>query len=116
MVGFLTSVVASLRSLVVIAEKALKRSLHAVGSSLRGRPRATCNRVAACAMISRRSYPRKGCSVQTSSEPTVVRVRLSTQTVSKQGLPGFVGVSADTVGAEGLSLKLMVIPQGGKAT
>jgi len=37
------------------------------------------------------------------------------QTVSKQGLPGFVGVSADTVGAQGLSLKLIVIPPGGKA-
>jgi len=51
----------------------------------------------------------------TSSEPTVVRVRPSTETVSKQGLPGFVGVSADTVGASGLSLKLIVIPPGGKA-
>jgi uncharacterized RmlC-like cupin family protein len=80
-----------------------------------GPPWATCNRIAACAMISRRTYPRKGCSVQTSSEPTVVRVRPSTQTVSKQGLPGSVGVSGDTVGADGLSLKLIVIPPGGKA-
>jgi uncharacterized RmlC-like cupin family protein len=51
----------------------------------------------------------------TSSEPTVVRVRPEKQTVSKQGVPGFVGVSADTVGASGLSLKLIVIPPGGKA-
>jgi uncharacterized RmlC-like cupin family protein len=53
--------------------------------------------------------------MRTSSDPTVVRVRPSTQTVSKQGLPGFIGVSADTVGANGLSLKLIVIPPGGKA-
>ena len=53
--------------------------------------------------------------MRTSSELTVVRIRPETQTVSKQGLPGFVGVSADTVGAEGLSLKLIVIPPGGKA-
>jgi uncharacterized RmlC-like cupin family protein len=53
--------------------------------------------------------------MQKSHEPTVVRVRPETQTVSKQGLPGFVGVSADTVGAQGLSLKLLVIPPGGKA-
>jgi uncharacterized RmlC-like cupin family protein len=53
--------------------------------------------------------------MQTSSEPTVVRLRPETQTVSKQGVPGFIGVSADTVGARGLSLKLIVMPPGGKA-
>ena len=51
----------------------------------------------------------------TPSELTVTRVRPSTQTISRQGVPGFVGVSADTVGARGLSLKLIVIPPGGKA-
>jgi uncharacterized RmlC-like cupin family protein len=53
--------------------------------------------------------------MQKSHEPTVVRIRPETQTVSKQGLPGFIGVSAATVGAQGLSLKLLVIPPGGKA-
>jgi uncharacterized RmlC-like cupin family protein len=49
------------------------------------------------------------------AQPTVIRVRPEAKTISKQGLPGFIGISSDTVGAQGLSLKLIVIPPGGKA-
>lgn len=51
----------------------------------------------------------------TEAEPTVVVIRPSEQTTSHQGVAGFVGVSGDTAGCTGISMKLVVIPTGGKA-
>ncbi|MFN0074635.1 MAG: cupin domain-containing protein [Chloroflexota bacterium] len=54
--------------------------------------------------------------MSTSTEPTVVLIHPTDQTVSKQGIPGFMGVSGKTAGSQGISLKVIVIPPGGKAT
>jgi uncharacterized RmlC-like cupin family protein len=48
-------------------------------------------------------------------EKGVIVVRPSQQTMSRQGLPQFVGISEDTVGAKGISMQLVVIPPGGVA-
>jgi uncharacterized RmlC-like cupin family protein len=45
----------------------------------------------------------------------VVRVRPPAETMSRQRLPYFVGISGATAGARGISLNLVVIPPGGKA-
>lgn len=42
-------------------------------------------------------------------------VRATEESKSKQGLPYFAGISAETVGASRLSLNLIVIPPGGSA-
>lgn len=45
----------------------------------------------------------------------VVVVRPPAETMSKQKLPYFVGVSEATAGAKGISMNLIVIPPGGAA-
>ena len=45
----------------------------------------------------------------------IVTVRVTEATQSKQGLPIFTGISANTAGAKGLSLVKVVIPPGGSA-
>jgi uncharacterized RmlC-like cupin family protein len=45
----------------------------------------------------------------------IVTVRPTTQIISRQGLPNFVGVSAQTTGSRGLCMNMVVIPPGGKA-
>ena len=45
----------------------------------------------------------------------IVTVRPTTQMMSRQGLPNFVGVSAETTGSRGLCMNLVIIPPGGKA-
>lgn len=45
----------------------------------------------------------------------IVTVRPEEQVLSRQQLPYFVGISAHTAGATGLSLNLVVIPPGGAA-
>jgi uncharacterized RmlC-like cupin family protein len=47
--------------------------------------------------------------------PTVVRVRPDQETMSRQRLPYFVGVSAASTGASGVSLNMVIIPPGGAA-
>lgn len=42
-------------------------------------------------------------------------VRATEESMSKQGLPFYVGVSAENVGASRLSLNLIIIPPGGHA-
>ncbi|MBI2866633.1 MAG: cupin domain-containing protein [Chloroflexi bacterium] len=42
-------------------------------------------------------------------------VRATEESMSKQGLPYFVGTSAENVGASRLSLNLIIIPPGGHA-
>ncbi|MET0428046.1 MAG: cupin domain-containing protein [Microvirga sp.] len=45
----------------------------------------------------------------------IVTVRPASETMSVQGLGNFVGISADTSGATGLAMNLVVIPPGGQA-
>jgi uncharacterized RmlC-like cupin family protein len=45
----------------------------------------------------------------------VITVRPPSKIMSRQGLPQFVGISEDTVDAEGLSMNLVIIPPGGAA-
>ena len=39
-------------------------------------------------------------------------VRPTADVLTKQGLPNFVGISAETVGARGLSMNLVIVPPG----
>lgn len=45
--------------------------------------------------------------------PTVVALRADRKIVTRQRLPYFVGISAETAGSRGLSMHLVVIPPGG---
>lgn len=45
----------------------------------------------------------------------VVTIRPSAEVMTRQGLPQFVGISADTVGATGISMNRIVIPPHGAA-
>ena len=45
----------------------------------------------------------------------IVTVRPTAQMISRQGLPNFVGVSAETAGARGLCMNMVIIPPGGQA-
>ena len=45
----------------------------------------------------------------------IITIRPDKTTMTRQGLPNFVGISADTVGAKGISMNLIVIPPGGAA-
>ena len=48
-------------------------------------------------------------------ECKVQAVRPDTEVMTRQRLPYFVGISGQTVGAQGLSMHLVVIPPGGRA-
>lgn len=48
-------------------------------------------------------------------EPSLVIVRPPAETMSRQRLPYFVGISEATAGAKGISMNLIVIPPGGAA-
>jgi uncharacterized RmlC-like cupin family protein len=48
-------------------------------------------------------------------ERKVQAVRPDTEVMTRQRLPYFVGISGQTVGAQGLSMHLVVIPPGGRA-
>jgi uncharacterized RmlC-like cupin family protein len=45
----------------------------------------------------------------------VIALRPGPETATTQGLPYFTGISADTAGARGLAMHLVVIPPGGAA-
>jgi uncharacterized RmlC-like cupin family protein len=45
----------------------------------------------------------------------IVTVRPEMTTMTRQRLPNFVGISAATAGAEGISMNLVIIPPGGSA-
>ena len=53
--------------------------------------------------------------VEAPGQPGVVVVHVPTEIAARQRIPYFVGISADSVGARGLSLQLVVIPPGGAA-
>ncbi|OWW19690.1 cupin domain-containing protein [Noviherbaspirillum denitrificans] len=46
----------------------------------------------------------------------IASVRPDKETMTRQRLPYFIGVSADTVGARGLSMHLVAIPPGARAS
>ncbi|MOA41392.1 Cupin domain protein [compost metagenome] len=48
-------------------------------------------------------------------ERKVQGIRPDVEVMTRQRLPYFVGISAQTVGAQGLSMHLVVIPPGGRA-
>ncbi len=45
----------------------------------------------------------------------VTLIRTPPEILTRQNLPNFVGISANTVGAKGLSMNLVIIPPGAKA-
>ena len=45
----------------------------------------------------------------------IITVRPDTATMTRQRLPNFVGISATTAGATGISMNLVIIPPGGAA-
>ena len=49
------------------------------------------------------------------AEQTVTLIRTPPEVLTRQKLPNFVGISAETVGARGLSMNLVVIPPGAAA-
>lgn len=49
------------------------------------------------------------------SSAEIITIRPETETLTRQRLPYFVGVSADTAGAKGISMNLVIIPPGGSA-
>ena len=55
-------------------------------------------------------------SIGMQRQRTVRPVRPAVGVMTKQGLPYFLGISGDTVGATGLAMHLVVIPPGGRAT
>lgn len=48
-------------------------------------------------------------------QPRVQGVRPDSEVMTRQRLPYFIGISGQTVGAQGLSMHLVVIPPGGRA-
>ena len=48
-------------------------------------------------------------------QATIITVRPDEEVLSRQHLPYFVGISADTAGATAISMNLIVIPPGGAA-
>lgn len=54
-------------------------------------------------------------SQNTAQSADIITVRPSTEVVSRQQLPYFVGISHESAGATGISLNLIVIPPGGAA-
>lgn len=53
--------------------------------------------------------------MEAKTQRPVVVVRPPTETMSRQRLPYFVGISEQTAGATGISMNLVVIPAGGAA-
>lgn len=49
------------------------------------------------------------------SKPAVLGIRPEREVMTRQRLPYFIGISAETAGATGLSMHLVVIPPGGRA-
>lgn len=52
---------------------------------------------------------------ETKTEQRVTAVRAGIETMTTQRLPYFIGISADTAGAQGLSMHMVVIPPGTRA-
>jgi uncharacterized RmlC-like cupin family protein len=57
----------------------------------------------------------KECRPSATPPSRIVAVRPAAEIVTRQHLPSFVGISAATAGAKGISMNLVVIPPGGAA-
>lgn len=55
-------------------------------------------------------------SADPAGTPTVVGIRPDREVMTRQRLPYFTGISAQTAGSRGLSMHLVVIPPGGSAS
>ncbi|MEP0912977.1 cupin domain-containing protein [Leptolyngbya sp. GB1-A1] len=63
-------------------------------------------------------YPEGGTAShrQSAGKPTeIVTVRPDAETLTRQRLPYFIGISETTAGAKGISMNLVIIPPGGSA-
>jgi uncharacterized RmlC-like cupin family protein len=49
------------------------------------------------------------------TEPTVKTIRPDREVLTRQRLPYFLGVSGETVGAQGISMHMVVIPPGARS-
>src|SRR5277367_405674 len=54
-------------------------------------------------------------NLPTTHAPGLVAVRPTAEIITRQHLPSFVGISAATAGAKGISMNLVSIPPGGAA-
>ena len=54
-------------------------------------------------------------AMTSTAEQTVTVIKTPPEILTRQKLPNFVGISAETVGARGLSMNLVVIPPGAAA-
>lgn len=54
-------------------------------------------------------------TTMSTDEQTVTVIKTPSEVLARQKLPNFVGISAETVGARGLSMNLVVIPPGAAA-
>jgi len=54
-------------------------------------------------------------AMMSTAEQTVTVIKTPPEILTRQKLPNFVGISAETVGARGLSMNLVVIPPGAAA-
>jgi uncharacterized RmlC-like cupin family protein len=55
------------------------------------------------------------CNLSTTHHGGIVAVRPTAEIMTRQHLPSFVGISAATAGAKGISINLVLIPPGGAA-
>lgn len=51
----------------------------------------------------------------TISSEEIVTVRSPEETLARQGIPYFIGISEESAGAKGISMNLVIIPPGGSA-
>jgi uncharacterized RmlC-like cupin family protein len=49
------------------------------------------------------------------SDAVVQAIRPEVEVMTRQGLPYFIGISGETVGAKGLAMHVVVIPPGARA-
>ncbi|WP_332672316.1 cupin domain-containing protein [Aromatoleum sp.] len=54
-------------------------------------------------------------SIDSAGKQTVIGIRPEREVITRQRLPYFTGISAETAGSRGLSMHLVVIPPGGSA-
>ena len=67
-------------------------------------------------MPTQKKQPARHSSGEASQTPSgVVTVRPSAETMTRQRLPNFVGISEASAGARGISMNLVIIPAGGAA-
>ena len=64
----------------------------------------------------KQNQPNSGNTDESVMKPTrIITVRPSSEAMTRQKLPYFVGISEATTGAKGISMNLIVVPPGGSA-